>query len=459
MSARAYPLRAVAALFIERQHLDRPRGQRLTARSLARLAADTGGIQMDSINVVDRGHYLTAWSRFGPYDRAAFDRLVYRRRVLFEYFAHVACLVPAEHLAPWRHAMLHHAVAYPGWSRWAKRNARVVRTVEDAIRERGPLASGDFKQPRPARKSGWWNWKPANFALNHLWLAGRIAVHSRAHFQKRYDLIERILPRVLEIAPPAPDEFHRWHVHRSLHAMGAATGTDLRMYLTYPRRSSVERRRALDGLKRSGEVVGIAVEGDAAPWFALAADLPALDAAARRRNPARGTTLLSPFDSFLWHRERTKRLFGFDYRIEVYTPGHKRVHGYYALPIFHDGQLIGRLDAKTHRVERRLEVRRVHFEPWLVKGAPPPAAAWGAIEPAAALAGLADSLGSLAAFVGATRVTLGRVVPARLRAPLARALRTVRPTPAHGIDEPEAGAPGAETDAAEASTVDDEVPI
>ena len=117
MSARAYPLRAVAALFIERQHLDRPRGQRLTARSLARLAADTGGIQMDSINVVDRGHYLTAWSRFGPYDRAAFDRLVYRRRVLFEYFAHVACLVPAEHLAPWRHAMLHHAVAYPGWTR------------------------------------------------------------------------------------------------------------------------------------------------------------------------------------------------------------------------------------------------------------------------------------------------------------------------------------------------------
>src|SRR5262249_29926122 len=140
------------------------------------------------------------------------------------------------------------------------------------------------------------------------------------------------------------------------------------------------------------------------------------------------------------------------------TPGHKRVHGYYALPVFHDGQLIGRLDAKAHRSERRLEVRRVHFEPWLVKGAPPPAAAWCAIDPATALAGLADSLGSLAAFVGATRVTLGRVVPARLRAPLARALRAVRPSPARAIEEPDAIA-GAETDAAEASTVDDEVPI
>jgi uncharacterized protein YcaQ len=156
----------------------------------------------------------------------------------------------------------------------------------------------------------------------------------------------------------------------------------------------------------------------------------ALTAAARRRAAARGTTLLSPFDSFLWHRERTQRLFGYDYRIEVYTPGHQRVHGYYALPIYHDGHLIGRLDAKTHRAEQRLEVRRVHFEPWLVKGATAPAAAWGTVEPEAAFAGVADSLRSLATFVGAARVTLGRVVPARLRAPLARALRAAPPPPA-----------------------------
>ncbi|HEY2954819.1 MAG TPA: crosslink repair DNA glycosylase YcaQ family protein [Candidatus Eisenbacteria bacterium] len=450
-----FPLRAVAALFIERQHLERPRGIRLTARSLARLAEDTGGLQMDSINVVDRAHYLTAWSRFGPFDRSAFDRLVYRRRVLFEYFAHMACLVPATHLPGWRRVMHYYAHERSGWSPWVKRNAAHVRDAERAIREHGPLASSDFEQARRGGAKGWWSRKPAAHALRYLWTAGRIAVHSRVHFEKRYDLIERVLPGAAAVAPPPAEEFHRWHVRQSLHAMGAATGVDLRMYLSYPRVLAADRRRAIEALLRSGEVVEIAVEGDTNRWLALASDLPALEAAARRRATARGTTLLSPFDSFLWHRERTQRLFGFDYRVEIYTPGHKRVHGYYALPLYHDGHLIGRVDAKTHRAERRLEVRRVHFEPWLARGGPAPAAAWGAVDLDAALAGLADALGSLAAFVGAGRVTLGRVSPARLKAPLARALREARTAPGQSPAEPADAAP----DDPEPEAVEEEVPL
>ena len=189
-------------------------------------------------------------------------------------------------------------------------------------------------------------------------------------------------------------------------------------------------------------------------WCALASPRPGGGGGPGRRAAAKGTTLLSPFDSFLWHRERTKRLFGYDYRIEVYTPGHKRVHGYYSLPIYHDGHLIGRLDAKTHRAERHLEVRSVHFEPWLAKGSPPPAAAWGAVGREAALAGLAESLGSLATFVGATGIPLGRVAPARLKAPLARALRDAPPPARRAIP----GTPP-EPEAADASGVDDEVPV
>ncbi len=137
---------------------------------------------------------------------------------------------------------------------------------------------------------------------------------------------------------------------------------------------------------------------------------------------SRGTTFLSPFDSLLWHRERVRKLFGFDYRIEVYTPGHKRVHGYYSLPILHDGALIGRLDAKNHREAERLEVRQVHFEPWLAAGGTPfPGARPVALEPA--LAGVAEALGSLAEFVGATSVTLGRVTPAGLKPRLLAATR------------------------------------
>ncbi len=418
MTARAaLPRAAVAALFLERQHLDRPRGRRLTGAGLVRFAEDVGGIQLDSINVLERAHLLTLWSRFGAYDRAALERLVYRRRLLFEYWAHAACLVPTTHFPMWRRAMLDYEVGHSGWTTWLKKHAPTLKRVERAIRERGPLGNADFAAAGTGpRAAGWWDWKPESHALDYLWKKGTLGVHSRVHFQRRLDLMERLLPAALAAEPPSREAFRRWHVRRSLHAMGAASAVDLRMYLSYPRVPAPERSATLRAMLRSGEVVEVAVEGERAPWLALPGDLPALEAAARRRSPpSRGTTLLSPFDSFLWHRERTQALFGFDYRIEVYTPPGKRVHGYYSLPILHDGALVGRLDAKNHREARRLEVRHVHFE-----AAAAAAGGGSAIEPA--LAGLGDALASLAAFAGAGRVTVGRVSPAKLAKPLRRAL-------------------------------------
>ena len=417
MSA-AYPLRAVAALFLERQWLDRPRGRRLTAATLRRLVENTGGLQMDSINVLDRAHYLTVWSRFGVYDRRTLDRLIYRRRVLVEYWAHAACLVPATHLAWWRGAMRDYRTQHTGWSRFLRRNGRMLRRVEDAIRERGPLGNADFGRPRPGGPGGWWSWRPTTHALHYLWMTGRILVHSRVHFQKRFHVAERVLPGAFDAEPMSREEFLTWHLRQGLHAMGAATATDLRMYLSFPRLGAAALRRVLESQLASGDVVEIAVEGAPGRWYALARDRRSLAAAARKRAPSRGTALLSPFDSFLWHRERTVRLFGFDYRIEVYTPGHRRVHGYYSLPILHDGQLIGRLDAKHDRPARRLDVRSVHFEPWFADGGAAPAASWGRLDRDAALAGLAEMLGSLARFVGATDLALGRVAPAGMKAPL-----------------------------------------
>ena len=430
-----FPLRAAAALFLERQHLVRPRGRRLTAASLARFAEDAGGIQLDSINVVERAHHLTLWNRFGPFDRRSFERLAYRRRVLFEYWAHAACLVSSGQLGPWRRAMADYSLRSRRWGAWLQKNKTLLAEIEETIRREGPLANIDFTRRRPVRTrgGGWWNWKPATHALDYLWMSGRTMVHSRRHFQKRFDLAERVMPAVAALEPPEREEFLRWHLRRSLHAMGAASAADLRMYFTFPRVEVAERRRTLQQLLETGEVVEIAiaerggVRGNGTgrtggPWYALAADLEALARAGRRRAASRGTALLAPFDSFLWHRERTRRLFGFDYRIEVYTPGHKRVHGYYSLPILHDGQLIGRLDPKTHREARRLEVRHVHFERWFAGGEPPPAASWGALDRGAALAGIAEALRSLATFVEADRVTVGRVTPAALAAPLRRAI-------------------------------------
>jgi hypothetical protein len=405
------PLRAVTSLFLERQQLDRPRGRRLTRTTLARFAAATGGIQLDSINVVERAHLLTLWSRFGPYDRGLLERLVYRHRVLFEYWAHAACLVAATDLAAWRRAMLDYSTEHRGWSGWLQTNRPVVRRVETEIARRGPLSTSDFADPRAARgMSGWWNWKPAAHALDYLWMTGRILVHGRTGFQKRYDLAERVLPASATVAPLAANEFRRWHLGKALRAMGAATETDLRLYLTFPRFGAPERRRVLERALAGREVVELRVDGDRGRWYALAADLPALERAAARRVPSRGATFLSPFDSLLWHRERTLRLFGFDYRLEVYTPEAKRRFGYYTLPILVDGQLVGRVDAKSHRSERRLALRHVAYEPGLAN-----------VEDA--LAGTADAARSLAAFVGADAVSVERVTPPSLRKALRRALR------------------------------------
>ena len=336
--------------------------------------------------------------------------------------------------------MLDYEVRHTGWTSWLRKHGPTMKRVEQAFRERGPLGNADFANERGRRpKAGWWAWKPESHAMDYLWKKGVLGVHSRVHFQRRLDLIERLLPRPLALEPLSREAFRRWHVRRSLHAMGAASATDLRMYLSYPRLGVAERRATLGAMRSSGEIVEVAVEGERAPWLALADDLPALASAARRRSRSgRGTTLLSPFDSFLWHRERTKALFGFDYRIEVYTPGHKRVHGYYSLPILHDGALIGRLDAKNHREARRLEVKHVHFEGWFADGAPAPPAGGAppGVEPA--LAGVADALASLADFVGAERVTLGRVSPSRLATPLRRALQA-RPAAAGTVP---AGTPG-----------------
>jgi uncharacterized protein YcaQ len=171
-----------------------------------------------------------------------------------------------------------------------------------------------------------------------------------------------------------------------------------------------------------GEVTQIEVEGRPGRWLALTRDLPALARAARVAAPSQGTTFLAPFDSLLWFRERVARLFAYDYRIEVYTPGHQRVHGYYTLPILHEGHLVGRVDAKSHRAEGRLEIRHVHIEPWCAAGEASPAGG-GRLDQEAMLAGLAETIGSLAEFVGAEEIVLRRVTPHRLRTPLSRAVR------------------------------------
>jgi uncharacterized protein YcaQ len=416
--------RAAAALFLERQWLDKPRGRKLTARTLGKFASATCGVQIDSVNVLDRAHHVTLWSRFGEYDRASLERLIYRRRVLFEYLSHVACFVAIDDLPIWRAFMAEVPERFRKRHRYPGKDQPVVDAVLAAIADRGPLGNADFERPKHMGKGGgWWTWKPATHALDYLWKAGSIGVHSRRHFHKRFATMDAVLAQAATTAPLPIEEARRQRVLRSLAAMGAAAQDDLHAYWTWPRWFAVDMRKVLAGLVSEGLVSEVLVEGQRSPWFARTEDLDALARADRRRVPSTGTTLLAPFDSFLWHRDRALRLWGYHYRIEIYVPGHLRSHGYYSLPVLHDGQLVGRVDAKTHREAGVLEAKHVHLESWLAKGEPPPHAHWGRVDCGAALAGIAGALQSLATHVGCGEVKLGRVTPVKARTAMARALR------------------------------------
>ena len=417
--------RDVAALFLERQWLDRPRGRRMTATTLADFAARTGGVQIDSVNVVDRAHQVTLWSRFGEYDRAALERLLYKKRVLFEYLTHVACFVDSRDLPLHKAIMLDTPNRFERRHRgWLRKQRDIIEEVDRTIAERGPLGNADFGHAKkPGDRGGWWSWRPSTHALDYLVKAGRIGVHSRVHFHKRYASMASVLPRFESTAPLPLERAYRERLTRSLAAMGAASMADLRAYWTWPMWPMPEQRAALKRLVDEGTVTELRVEREQAPWYVLTNDLRALAAAGRRRAGSRGTTLLSPFDSFMWHRERVHGLWRYFYRIEIYVPGHKRQHGYYSLPVLHDGQLIGRVDVKTHRERGVLEAKHAHFEPWLAAGGRPPGVSWGAIDRDAALAGLGEALRSLARHVGVERVHVARATPASLKPALVRAVR------------------------------------
>jgi uncharacterized protein YcaQ len=322
-------------------------------RNLERLALH----QIDSVNVLARAHYLPAFSRLGPYDRALIDRAAWgrkRERRLFEYWAHEASLLPlALHpLLRWRMARAERGEI--GWGHlraFAGERRAEAEAILARIRAEGPMAASDFEQGRSS--SGWWEWGDTKRALEWLFWAGRITTKTRrGSFERVYDLSERVIPPAI-LALPTPDETeaHRRLVALSARALGVATAGDLRDYF---RLSVDETRNAIAELVEAGTLLAVAVENWRQPAF--------LHAEARRPRRIAGQALLAPFDPLIWERARAERLLGFRYRIEIYTPAEKRVHGYYVLPFLLDEALVARVDLKADRQRGLLMVRNVHLE-------------------------------------------------------------------------------------------------
>ena len=323
---------------------------------LRRVLKRVGLLQIDSVNVLERAHYLPAFSRLGTYSHEALDRLSQRApRRLFEYWGHEASLIPVEYqpLLRWRMERAAHD-AWGGMRKVASERPELVAEVLAQVRDRGPVAASELTAERPRRSGPWWDWSDSKRALEWLFWSGRVTAARRRRFERLYDLPERVLPaKVLAAPTPAPDEAQRELLRIAARSLGVAAERDLRDYF---RLSAAEAKPRLAELVEAGDLVEVEVEG----WGRTRGYLwPG----ARIPRRVEATALLGPFDSLIWERNRVERIFGFAFRLEIYVPAPKRRHGYYVLPFLLGDRLVARVDLKADRAAGVLRLNALHLEP------------------------------------------------------------------------------------------------
>lgn len=338
----------------------RPSG-RVDRRHFRRMLDRVGLVQIDSVNVLTRSHELPFLARLGPYDRPALSSWLWGSGEMFEYWGHEASLLPVDlyPLLRWRMVQAN-GHAWGGMVNVSKRRPELVQQLLDAVRERGPVTLGELEHLGDAIKRGkaapgnMWNWSDAKKAVEWLFWNGRVsAVRNPTTFGRHYVLPERVLPaEVLEGQIPTDDDAMKALLLRAARSHGIGTA---RCLADYHRLDIVTARRLVAELAADGALRQVEVQGWRHPAF--------LHPDAQLARWVRASALLSPFDSLVWERDRTEALFGFRYRIEIYVPADKRVHGYYVLPFLHDGELVARLDLKADRQAGVLRVRGAYAEP------------------------------------------------------------------------------------------------
>jgi uncharacterized protein len=341
------------------QGLGVPKPEAATKRHLLATAQRLGLLQIDSVNVLVRAHYFPAFSRIGPYPTEWLDDLAYRKRRLFEYWGHAASLIPVN-LFPslrWRMEQAKHGIGvYRGLVNFAKEKAGLIQEVLEVIRQDGPSGAGDvekaIRQEELARKAGWWEWSDSKIALEWLFWSGQVTTSTRRNFERIYDLTERVFPDLYNGEIPDREISQRELITTASRALGVATENDLSDYF---RLKINETRPRIRELVEAGELLEVKVEGWRQPAY--------LSSTLRIPRSMEAAAFLSPFDPLLWERQRTERLFGFRYRIEIYTPAAQRQHGYYILPFLFAQNFVARLDLKADRANQSLRVVGAFAEP------------------------------------------------------------------------------------------------
>jgi len=335
---------------------DRRPAARADRRHIARVLDRIALLQIDSVNVLVRSHYLPLFSRLGAYPMELVDRLAYGRkpRALFEYWGHMASLLPVRlhPLLRWRMEWASRGDRiYKGLARYGDEKRAYIERVLAEVRDRGPLAVSELTEGAKNQGS-WWGWGDGKMALEWLFYAGKVTTATRRGFERIYDLPERVLPsEILALPTPSDADAQRELMEIGARAHGIGTAFDLRDYFRLPPEESKAR---LNELVEAGRLKPVRVEGWKETAYLHA------DAAIPRRLSTQA--LLSPFDPVVWRRERGEQLFGFHYRIGLYTPKDQRTHGYYVLPFLLGNRLVARVDLKADRQNSRLKVLGAHAE-------------------------------------------------------------------------------------------------
>lgn len=325
---------------------------RVDVRHFRKVIEQIGLVQLDSVNVFSRAHYMPFFSRIGPYDREALDDWAWQSGELFEYWGHEASLIPTEHyrLFRWRMAR---ALKWKRLKELEENRPDYVESVYRQVEERGPLRTRDLEAPGERDGSAMWGWSNGKVALEALFLKGLVTASDRPNFMRMYDIPERVIPKEhLNATDPGHDEALAELLLLAARSMGVGTADDLADYyrIRMPAARPVLRR-----LVEAGDLEEVEVDGWGRPAY-IHPEVPL-------PRWQRGTALLSPFDNLIWHRDRVERIWDFHYRIEIYVPEPKRVYGYYVLPFLYEGDLVARVDLKTDRRRNALNVKGAFAEP------------------------------------------------------------------------------------------------
>jgi len=328
-----------------------------------------GCVQIDTINVVERSHYMTLWSRLGPYEKRWLDELLYPDRKIFEYWAHAASLIPIEHYRYFIHTMkeIRQGLKARAEKR-LKEKAWLLDRVLEEIRRNGPMGTSDFElDEKPAEKrTGWWSWSTTKMALEMLYNAGILMVSHRKNFQRYYDLTENVLASDLDLTEPAEDERIRFFLTKAFHALGVAKPSDVSSYYYQWSTPTPLKGKTFDtvlkNLVNEDIVKEVTVEGFKGPYYAPTEDFELIQKIGDDHLDCfNEVTFTSPFDNLTWSKTRTREFFNFAPKLEAYLPQNQRKYGYYNMNVLYKDQLVGRIDPKMHRNRKLLEINLLHI--------------------------------------------------------------------------------------------------